>query len=262
MCLSTGEREKKIDEIHIITGASSGVGLALCGHLANRGCSVLAIARRESVLATLQSSYPDHVRILAVDLGTSAGRQQVRQAVEGDFEVRSLVHSAAIATHGYLRDLDYGDYRELMAINLEAPLFLTQALLSCMCSGARVLQLSSGSAYRAVEYHGLYSISKAALLMLYKAWNADFPGGEVVCGSAMPGVVDGPMQDAAREGDHPGVEMFRRYKEQGLLIPPARVAEFLSWLLFHTSDEEFTAQDWNIFDESHHGKWLHGQLTG
>jgi len=113
-----------------------------------------------------------------------------------------------------------------------------------------------------MEYGGPYSISKAALLMSYKAWNADFPAGEIVVGSAMPGVVIGPMQDQAREGNYPGVQMYRDYHNKGMLIRPERVAEFLSWLLFDTSDNEFRAQDWNIFDDSHHLRWLNGNLSG
>ncbi len=249
-------------EIQVVTGASSGVGKALCRHLAQHSYPVLGIARRLPELKALQAEYPRQIHIMSADLGTREGREGVRQAIDGKYSVRSIVHSAAIATGGYLRDLDYQTYRQMMAINVEAPLFLTQSLLPCMCDGARVLHLSSGSAYRAVPYNGLYSISKAALLMMYRAWNADFPEREIVVGSAMPGVVDGPMQDAAREGDHPSVEMFREYKNKGLLIQPERVAEFLSWLLFSTNDQQFSAQDWNIFDDSHHANWLHGPLSG
>ncbi len=251
-----------MQEVHIVTGASSGVGLALCQHLARQDYTVLGIARRKPELEAMRAACPERIHILAADLGSQQGRQRVCEAIEGKFQVRSLVHSAAIATQGYLKDLDYTTYRELMAINLEAPLFLTSALLPSMCPGARVLHLSSGSAHRAAICNGLYSISKAALLMCYQSWNADFPDGEFVFGSAMPGVVEGPMQDAARSGDNPSTAMFVGYKEQGLLIQPSRVAQFLAWLLFSTSDEDYAAQDWNIFDETHHKHWLHGRLPG
>jgi benzil reductase ((S)-benzoin forming) len=251
-----------LKDIHLVTGASSGVGLALCKHLAQRGLTVLAIARRLPELEALQSEYPEHIRIVSTDLGTESGRESVLQHVQGQFLVKTLTHSAAIATKGYLKDLSLQAFRNIMAINVEAPLFLTQLLLPCMENVARVLQLSSGSAHRAMLYGGPYSISKAALLMSYQAWNADFPNGEIVVGSAMPGVVIGPMQDAAREGDDPSVQTFRDYQEKGMLIRPERVAEFLSWLLFETSDQDFSAKDWNIFDQTHHESWLVGPLSG
>lgn len=98
--------------------------------------------------------------------------------------------------------------------------------------------------------------------MIYRAWNADFPNREIVVGSASPGVVDTPMQESSRTGDHPGVERYRAYKEKGMLIPPSRVTEFLTWLLFATSDGDFASKDWHISDESHHAYWLKGSLTG
>lgn len=247
--------------VHVVTGASSGVGRALCIAQAERGKRVLGIARREAALRELQDVHPDLIDIVSADIATSEGRDAVRDRVLDNYQVQSLVHSAAVSTRGYLKDMPLDTYRTAMAINLEAPIFLTQALLPSLVPGARVLQLSSGAAHRAIEYSGVYCISKAALLMAYQAWNADFPGGEYSFGSAMPGVVEGPMQDAAREGDYPGVERFREYKDTGMLIPPANVARFLIWLLEGTSKEDFAAQDWNIFDESHHEHWLKGPLN-
>ena len=210
----------------------------------------------------MRDQHPDAIRVLSADLGHPEGWRSVADRVRGRHRVCSLTHSAAVAGKGYLKDLSLESYRAMMAINLDAPIFLTQALLPDFRHGARVLHLSSGAAHRAVEYGGLYSITKAALLMAYRAWNADFPNGEIVVGSARPGVVDGPMQDLARTGDYPGVERFREYKEKGMLIQPARVAQFLAWLLLGTNDQEYASQDWNIFDESHHRHWLQGSLTG
>mmetsp|Transcript_59100 Transcript_59100/g.175711 ORF Transcript_59100/g.175711 Transcript_59100/m.175711 type:complete len:106 (-) Transcript_59100:712-1029(-) len=100
---------------------------------------------------------------------------------------------------------------------------------------------------------------------MYRAWNADCSGNDdkerFIVSCAMPGVVDGPMQDAARQGEYPGVEFYRTFKEKNMLIGPEKVAEFLSWLLFSTDEVEFSSQDWNIFDKSHHRQWLTGPLN-
>jgi len=251
-----------MNEIHIVTGASSGVGRALCKHLATRGLNVLAVARRGSELEELRHEHPNEIQILSADLGHPSAWQSVAERVRGQYQVVSLTHSAGVSTKGHLKDISLETYRAMMAINVEAPLFLTQALLPHFRRGARVLHLSSGAAHHVHTYSGMYSITKAALLMLYRAWNVDFPNREIVVGSTSPGTVDGPMQERARSGDYPGVERYRAYKEKGLLIQPARVAEFLGWLLFDTSDEEFASKDWSITDQSHHARWLKGSLTG
>lgn len=251
-----------MNDIHIVTGASSGVGRALCKHFATRGLSVLGVARRGPELEQLRDEHPNEIQILSADLGRAIAWQSIVDRVRGQHRVASLTHNAAISTKGYLKDISLEGYREMMAINVDAPFFLTQALLPHFSRGARVLHLSSGAAHHAHEYGGLYCITKAALLMIYRAWNADFPNREIVVGSASPGVVDTPMQERSRTGDHPGVERYRAYKEKGMLIQPSRVAEFLAWLLFATSDEDFVSKDWHINDESHHAHWLKGSLTG
>ncbi len=251
-----------MNDIHIVTGASSGVGRALCKHLATRGLNVLGVARRGTELEQLKDEHPNEIQTINVDLARPSAWQSVADRVRGQHQVSTLTHSAAISTKGHLKDISLESYRAMMAINVDAPFFLTQALLPHFRRGARVLHLSSGAAHHVREYSGMYSITKAALLMIYRAWNADFPNREIVVGSTSPGTVDGPMQDRARSGDYPGVERYRAYKEKGMLIQPSRVAEYLAWLLFGTSDEEFASQDWSITDKSHHARWLKGSLTG
>ena len=249
-------------DIHVVTGASSGVGRALCKHLATRGLKVLGIARRESDLEQLRNEHPDEIQILSADIGRPDTWQSVADRVRSQYQVSTLTHSAGVSTKTHLKDLSLETYREMMAINVDGPFFLTQALLPHLRRGGRVLHLSSGAAHHVHTYSGMYSITKAALLMMYRAWNADFPNREIIVGSTSPGTVDGPMQDRARSGNYPGVERYRGYKEKGLLIQPSRVAEYLGWLLFDTSDEEFASKDWSITDPSHHARWLKGSLTG
>jgi len=247
--------------IHIVTGASSGVGRALCLELSRGGRQVLGIARRAEELARLQHEQPEHLQVLSADLADPDSRARIAEYVRDRYSVATITNSAAIAGLQSLEVLSLDEYRELMAVNLEAPLFLTQALLPYFIPGARILHLSSGAAHRPMAGNGAYCISKAGLLMAYRMWNAEFPGGEVICGSAMPGVVEGPMQDRARASDLPYAEIFREFKASGRLIQPARVGEFLAWLLLSTTNADFIAQDWNIFDTAHHDHWLRGPLN-
>lgn len=251
-----------MQDIHVVTGASSGVGRALCAHIAAQGETVLGLARREQELEELRATDPDHIRVFACDLGTKEGQIAACNAVPEGYRIRSLVQNAAISPFDRLQDTTDEVYRRTMAINLDAPIFLTRDLLPRMANKGRVLHLSSGSAHDTIPGGVVYSMTKAALLMAKEGWNMDLPPGGVIVGSARPGVVDGPMQDSAREANNPSAEKFRRFQSDGLLIRPERVAEFLYWLLTGTEDAEFTAGDWNIFDDTHHSRWLSGPLSG
>jgi NAD(P)-dependent dehydrogenase (short-subunit alcohol dehydrogenase family) len=93
--------------------------------------------------------------------------------------------------------------------------------------------------------------------MLYQVYNMETDDA-VQFGSLRPGVVDTPMQDVIRgvsEDDFPMVDRFRTFKKERQLADPQTVARFIEWVLFDTPDEAFSAGEWDIRDESHHGKW-------
>jgi len=101
-------------------------------------------------------------------------------------------------------------------------------------------------------------MSKAALLMLYKVYTKELDE-SVRFGSLRPGVVDTPMQDVIRgtsKEDFPMVDRFIGFKKERQLADPAMVARFIEWVLCETSDEAFSAEEWDIRDESHHGDWM------
>lgn len=143
-----------------------------------------------------------------------------------------------------------------MATNLEAPLFLTQALIPhlkrCLAEeGAtkpRVLHVSSGAAETEFEGLGAYCISKAGLKMMYKVLAAELLRNNIaVVGSVRPGVVDTPMQNTARESDFPFMKYFRDLHANGELDSPNNVAKYFHWLLTEVDDEEFSKDEWDFY---------------
>eukprot|EP00957_Ditylum_brightwellii_P005530 424079-Ditylum_brightwellii.AAC.1 len=91
-----------------------------------------------------------------------------------------------------------------MAVNMEGPLFLTQALLpklkaaTTTIGGARVLHISSGASQKPYRGWGPYCTSKAGLNMIYRVLREELQPHNIHVGSVRPGVVDTPMQDQAR----------------------------------------------------------------
>ncbi|CAE8600029.1 unnamed protein product [Polarella glacialis] len=92
-------------------------------------------------------------------------------------------------------------------------------------------------------------------------------------GSAMPGVVDTPMQEHIRSLDFPSVDYFRSLNAgsqtaggqklkpaappQGKLDSPENVADFLSWLLLEVDAQDFGGREWDINDSETQRLWLH-----
>ncbi len=241
-------------QIAIITGAGSGIGQALAWELAAREIHVLAVGRRAAPLAQTCARAPTHIRALSADVATPEGRLAIAQAV-GQTPVRFLVHNAAVLEPvARLAQVALEDWRQAMQINVEGPLFLTQALLAQL-EGGRVLHISSGAAHHPYAGWGAYCTSKAALFMLLQVWRHECRERNIRFGSARPGVVDTPMQDSIRQlpaSQFPSVERFVQLKQKGLLVSPADAASFLAWVLLATTDREFNEQEFDINESEAH----------
>jgi NAD(P)-dependent dehydrogenase (short-subunit alcohol dehydrogenase family) len=232
----------------IVTGASAGIGRALASALSAKGVQVLAVARRS---AALHEAFADDANVTPVvgDVGSVAGREAVRAALEAtkrplDF----LVHNAGtVKPLASLASVSLDDWRNAMAVNVEGPLFLTQACLPLMPSGSRVLHVSSGSAHAFIPGWGAYCVSKSALLGLKNGFKQEVtPSKGVLFASIIPGIVDTEMQAAIREADEmevPLAPMFKQLHAAGKLNTPAAAAAWISDVLTEMSDVDYVAEN-------------------
>jgi len=265
--------------VTIITGGGTGLGRALAHRLTKHAHQpVLLIGRRLAPLLQTQSTslHPHLVRVVAADIATTSGRQDVLAALGEEERVKALVQNAAILEPvGRLVDCDVGEeggkWREHMGVNLEGPLGLTQALLGRMqClkgedddaagNGGRILHISSGAAHYPYRGWGPYCVSKSAFHMMYRVLASELSPLGIAVGSARPGVMDTPMQDLIRSKSHkemPDVNRFRVMKEKGMLLDPETVARFLDWLLNDTNDVEFSENEWDVRDHKFKHRWKH-----
>jgi NAD(P)-dependent dehydrogenase (short-subunit alcohol dehydrogenase family) len=221
----------------LVTGTSSGIGAALAPALLERGWTVIGLARRAADFG--HPAYRHIVLDLAdLDaLGKTAGRELEPLLAEGRRSRVALVNNAALS--GQSRGLEYTEpesLRELMAVNTVAPIFLMGFVTRVTPPSVplRIVNISSGAAVRAFPGLGDYCASKAALRMAGMALAEELvsdqrPGGrreDAAVLSYEPGVVDTPMQTAARSHsaeEFPWVQPFKEFAAQGMLAPPEAV---------------------------------------
>lgn len=124
---------------------------------------------------------------------------------------------------GPLASIEATKWREVVATNLDAPLFLTQALLPHLelcgpwrAEGARVLNMSSGTAHRACVGWGAYCVTKSGMHMMYRKMYRVLSAGlapeGTSVGSVRPGVVATPIQDGIREYHGAPVDFPMKHK--------------------------------------------------
>lgn len=150
----------------VVTGGGSGIGAATAVRLARRGLSVVCVGRRPDVLArtvTIIESTGGAARAVVADVGTGAAVDAIVAAV-GDRPVAAVVHSAGRDIAGAFGETTRAEFDEMMAVNLVAPYFITQALLNRLVPGAGIVVVGSVSGVRGRDRQSAYGASKAAVM--------------------------------------------------------------------------------------------------
>jgi uncharacterized protein len=154
--------------IAVITGASSGIGEATAHRLAREpGASLVLVARREERLRALASSLgEERVSFLAADLvDEDAPARILAHVQERHGRLDLLVNNAGSGWRARFADGGYENVRRTMAINFDAPVRLTEALLPILRASApsAIVNVASTAGRVARAGAGAYSASKFAL---------------------------------------------------------------------------------------------------
>ncbi len=152
--------------VWLITGASSGFGLALAEAVIGRGDFVVAAARRLDRIEQLADGHPDQVDAVALDVtDTDRGRAVVDAVVGRHGRVDVLVNNAGRTQVGALEETTDAELRALFDLHFFGPAALTRAVLPQMRrqGGGTVVQMSSVGGQVTAPGFGAYCATKFAL---------------------------------------------------------------------------------------------------
>jgi len=242
----------------VVTGGGSGIGKALSLQLAAGGVDTIIVGRREKPLLQVAGEH-SKIRTCVADIGTPEGQAAIQGCV-GDAPLHFLVHNAAMMPMGTLATTSLSTWRTTMSANVEAPLFLTQALLPNLekvGGSAKVLFISSGVAD--IEIPGLltYCVSKATLKKLWKSLSLELVAKGVHVGYCLPGLVDTTMPTTMANADGFVLnDLMAKRIEGGDIHTPQELGHWLAALL----DEEKVNS--TLFREREHNIDMPGHDLG
>lgn len=232
----------------VITGGGTGIGRALAKALVARSQSVLIVGRRPEPLKEMAHT-SSQVEYVCADVSSPEGRMQIMSALQAHDKLAGLIHNAGIIDPILpMSELDESAWRAVMATNLDAPFFLTQALKNKLIGG-RVLHIGSGAAHFPVGGWAPYCVSKAGLSMLTRCWQLECP--EIATACVMPGIIDTDMQATIRASTRMTEEkhaFFVNLKQKQQLLSAKQVASFLTWLLLDVEKTEYCSKEWDIYE--------------
>jgi short-subunit dehydrogenase len=196
----------------LVTGASSGTGKEFARALAHEGLGIVLTARRqdrlEALAGDLHRAYGVETRVVAADLSTSTGVQQVVDSM-ADLPIGIAVMNAGFGAAGPFAATDSARLLEMVRLHCEAPVALTHHLLPGMQERGKGAVVFTGSvaSHQAVPLHGLYAASKAFQLRLGEALHFELRQRDIDVLVLEPGVTDTEFQKLAGErrvyGDSP-----------------------------------------------------------
>ena len=177
----------------VVTGASSGLGAIFADQLAKRGLSLMLTGRDQARLSEVaqrvrQIAPNVDVELVAGDLGTDAGIEGLVARLDGRV-IDVLVNNAGFGTYGEFSEIDAGREHELIAVNVDALVRLTHAVLPGMLARDRggILNVASTIAFQPGPYQATYGASKAFVLSLSQALWAETRGSGVTVTALCPG---------------------------------------------------------------------------
>ena len=147
----------------LITGASSGIGLATAHHLLDRGWQVVAAARRLEAMEPLQQR---GAQVLVLDVADAASRERLAATVKERIgALDALVNNAGYGAVGPLETMSLESARAMFEVNVFGLMGLTQLLLPAMRERrrGRIVNVSSIAGRFVTPGAGWYGASKHAL---------------------------------------------------------------------------------------------------
>lgn len=178
----------------LVTGASSGIGLAVVEHLASRGVLVAVTGRQRLTLDRL-AERSGGCSVVA-DLRRPGAPQQVvtdAAAALGGLDI--VVNNAGVGWAGPFEEMRSDDLDELLDTNLRAALHVTRAALGYLRKqgGGHLVYIGSVAGLLAVADEAVYSATKAALLSFAEALRGELDGSGIGVSVVNPGPVATPF---------------------------------------------------------------------
>ncbi|HEY4018873.1 MAG TPA: SDR family oxidoreductase [Pseudonocardiaceae bacterium] len=186
-------------KIALITGGSTGIGLATARRFATEGAKVYLTGRRKPELDVAVESIGER----AVGIQSDSSRLEQLDDVMARIGAESgrldiVVANAGIGGYGRLGEITEQEYDSTTDVNLKGTIFTVQKALPLLPDGASVILMSSSAARQGVPGLGVYAATKAAIRSLARTWAAELAGRNIRVNAITPGPVATPSADELR----------------------------------------------------------------
>lgn len=193
-----------LDQIAIVTGAASGLGLAIARKLLQEGAYVALLDINKEGLESGYHDFQTHARFFPMDITSQELIDAAIQQIVSEFgRIDILVNCAGISgeTNVLSHEVDSKDVYKVFEVNFMSSFHITKAVLPHMLelNYGRVLHIASIAGKEGNAGMLAYSSSKAAVIGMTKVQGKEYAGTGITINALAPAVIRTPLVDALPE---------------------------------------------------------------
>lgn len=219
-------------QVAVVTGAASGLGLAIAARLAVEGARVALLDRNAAALEAASSEIGPNAVFFPIDLINEIQVANVVSHIGERFgRIDVLVNSAGVTGQTNIKshDVETSDLRSVFEVNFMASFFTSRAVLPWMVKQnyGRVLHIASIAGKEGNAGMLAYSASKAAVIGMTKVQGKEYAESGITINALAPAVIQTPMVDAMPEAQVRYMTDKIPMKRCGTLDEIAHMAAFI-----------------------------------
>jgi NAD(P)-dependent dehydrogenase (short-subunit alcohol dehydrogenase family) len=226
------------DKVAVVTGGSSGIGLATARRFVEEGAHVFITGRRQAELDQAVKLVGRNVTAVRGDVADLSDLDRLYEAVKRDKgRIDVLFANAGIGRFAPLGEITEEHFDGIFDINVRGLLFSVQKALPLFRDGGSIILNASTASVMGIATGSVYSASKAAVRSFARTWTTDLKGRRIRVNTLSPGPVETPIFETVQL---PKDELERIKSELIAQVPMGRMGrpeEVAKAALFLASDD-------------------------
>ena len=186
-------------KVAVITGGTTGIGLATAKLFVEEGAYVFITGRRQKELDHAIQAIGNNVTGVRGDIAKLSDLDRLYEAVATKGKIDIVFANAGVAEFAPLGKVTEEHFDKLFGINVKGTLFTVQKALPLLKDGASIILNGSVASVKGTPAFGVYGATKAALRSFVRTWTLDLKDRHIRSNVISPGPTDTPVIDGQPE---------------------------------------------------------------
>lgn len=229
---------KLAGKVALVTGGSTGIGLAIAQEFVAQGAHVFITGRREAELAKAKESIGRNVTAVQGDVAKLEDLDKLYDVVareKGHLDI--VIANAGVGELVPTAEATPAHFDKIFDVNVRGVFFTVQKALKLLKNGGSIVVVSSNAQYLGIPGFAAYSATKAAVRSLVRSWAAEFKDRGIRANTLSPGPIDTPIFETVAKTPEEVEAIKKGFSSQVPLGRIGRPEEMAKAALFLASDD-------------------------